>query len=374
MNKTKLTLIFIQILFLQLSLTGIISANEKTVLTGQEIKKLDKEGRVHLLKILNNGSMLFYSQRRDKQDRIIVTTPGGRVSKRYGVPVKQFDYISCSNDGSSIILYTQENLEFFYLHGRGMKCSSLFRYEKGKKGFALYGKEKSGIFFTDGGIYARGYYYDSDNQYLEDAVVKINPDKWGIAVFDVIVEINRLLEGSRAFYKTAKETGMLDVCGSFLICTPRDENGGVVMLFDREKELLHKLDEFIEFTGMAVFPEKSLLVYSIVTKKAHKFEGELVLFDLKTMKPIKRWEGKYFNPKFDEKGERIAAGVMIPLYENRSVTKVHILPVSEEINPDGGDDRQTLIPSKKPIDWRFMDNGKEIYFYTGEEIFKCKIE
>lgn len=367
-------LIFMVILFIIFSLPKTVMAAETQVLSWQEIKKLDKEGRVHLIKMLDDGRMIFFSQRGDYEDKILITTPTGRVSKRYKVPVKKFDYISCSDDGESIMLYTQENLEFFYLHGRGMKCTSFFRFEKGKKGFALYGKEKSGIFFADGNIFARGYYYDQNNQYLEDAIVSINPKKWGIAVFSVVVETNRLIEGARAFYKTARETGALDVCGNFLVCTPEDESGGVVMLFDMEKELLHKLDDFNDFTGMAVFPEKSLLVYSFAKVEDYKMGGELVLFDLKTMKPIKRWEGKYFNPRFDEKGEKIAAGVMVPLYGDRFVTKIHIIPVSGENPPDGKDDRKELVPSKKPIDWRFIDNGRGLYLYTGEEIYKWKIE
>ena len=374
MNRTISIKIFITILLLMLFYPGIAPAAETQVLSENEIQKLDKEGKVHLTKILEDGRMVFFSLRQNNDDRLLITTSGGRVSKRYKVPVKKFDYISCSDDGSSLMLYTQDNLEFFYLHGRGMKCSSLFRFEKGKKGFALYGKEKSGIFFADKGIYARGYYYDQNNQYLEDAIVRINPDKWGIAVFEIVVETNRLLEGARGFYRAAKETGALEICGKYLICTPRDENGGIIMLFDREKELLHKLDNFMEFTGMAVFPEKSLLLYSVANTEDYKMGGELVLFDLKTMKPIKRWEGKYFNPKFDEKGERIAAGMVIPLYGNRFVTQIHILPISAENQPQSKNGKVEFLPAKQPIDWRFVNNGRELYLYTGEEVYKWKIE
>ena len=375
MNKKYFLKLTIIIAALILICSKIAYCREKLLLSSEQIQKLDKKGRVHLLKILDSGEMIFLSQRYEDENRLLVSSRSGRIRKWFKLPTKEIDYIVCSEDGKNVALYSQDSLEFFYLHGRRMKSKSIFRYETGKKGFALYGKEKSRMFFSGDKIFARGYYYTKDNQYLEDAIVRINPDKWGIAVFSIVVETNRLLQGARAFYKKAENTGTLEVCGKYLVLTPGDKNGGVIMLYDMEEELLFKLDDFISFAGMAVYPEKSLLLYCKSVFNDYKTDGEMILYDLKNKKLVNRWDGRYFNPRFDEDGERIVAGLMNPLYGGKYITHVNIIPVSPSANEkEKKNDVIDLVPTCKPIDWRLVNRGKDLYLFNGEEVFKWKLK
>jgi len=352
----------------------------KKVLSRERIKKLDSKGRVQLIKILFDGKMVFLSEREGDNNYILLVSGSGRVSRRIKIPVSNINYLSCGDD-KNIAIYSQDGCRFFYVGGRRRKCKSIFQLEKGKTGFALFSKNESSLFFSGYNLFARGYYYGDDNQFLDEAVVSIHPGEVGIAVFRLIAETSRLLQGGRAFYKGAKKIGQICISGKYLVYTAGDENGGCIIIFDREEEVLHKIDNFSKFLGMSVHPHKPYLAYTVKKSTNPLDSGKLVLYNLEEKAKIGSWTGRYYNPRWDEAGDRIAVGFLTPLAAGRFITYIHIISLipqdeggNKDDNKKGNRQIREIIPNFTPKDWKIVRDGKELYFYTGEEIYRYRLK
>lgn len=343
---------------------------QELLLSKDQMQKLEKNSNVSLAKILDNGQMIMVSETTGGSARILLVASKGFLIRSVKTPITKIDYITCSDDGKKAIIYCNDEFEFFLVDIARGNCRSIFRKEPGKTGFALYGKKESWIDFSGNDIYALGYYYDNEDNYISENIVRILPDRRGLAVFEPVAEMARLMEGAKAFYPSAKKYGAFQVMGDYLLFTSGDENGGCFLAYNMKDETLTKISDFSSFNGLATYPRKSLLAYAIRKSKDPGNPGELIIYDLAEKKRIKSFSGRYFLPSFDPLGENLATALLVPIISGRYITRIQIFPIagSEDAKPT-----QEILPDFRPIDIKFVKNGKEIYIFTGENVYKCRL-
>jgi len=368
MNKPTSIIIIFFIVYL---LSHEIHAKDDLIISEKKMRKLDRKGRVYPVRILNSGWMVAVSEREHDTCRILLVSPHGRTRRWIKTPLEKIDYITCNDNGDKAIIYTQDNLEFVFVDLKRRKFKSIFSLEKGKTGFALYGEKKSWLSFNGDEIFARGYYYNSEELFVSDNIVKIIPDNVGIKVFEPVVEINQLTEGAKQFYPSATNITNLNTSGKYIFFTAGDKSGGVLLALDLKAFLIHRIGDFRSFYGNSYHPGKNLLAYTAKRTSDPMETGELVLYDMNTRKMLKTWKGRYYHPVFDNDGERIAVGLTVPIIEGKSITQIPVFSVSPQTEFRKEDE---LLPRYNPIDWIFVDKGRYLYLFTGEEVYRHKFK
>lgn len=370
MNNTKKKQIFSLLIIIFL---GVVSraafAEPRLVISREKLDRVDPKGRVYVAKILDNSRLLLVSERQHEGAHILVTSSHGMIMRRIKTPVEKIEYLAVDEKGDKAVFYSQQGQEFFLADLRRGKLRSIFRMEPGKKGFALFGKRESWLSMSEGRVFARGYYYDGEGNYINDNLVQILPDETGIAVFRQLAEIPQLMGGAQAFCNQAKLPGIFMATGKYILFTTGDKEGGVLLAYDTEEHLLHKIDSYRRFIGMSAAEEKPMILYIVQREEDPELPGELVLFDLASQKTVNKWHGRFFNPVICLETGKIAAGELIRIMEGRYLNRVTILST----DPEDKSEPQFIIPTFKLLDWKFVRDGRELYFFTGEEIYRDKV-
>ncbi|MCE1248340.1 MAG: hypothetical protein LWY06_16990 [Firmicutes bacterium] len=361
---------FLLIISFFVSGSFVFANGQELILPSDKIKKLDRKGTVFVSKILDNGRIAFVSEQEGEESSILISDMKGYLIRKFKLPVSKIDYIVISDDGKQAIIYTHKDYEFFYADLKRGKTKSIFKMEKGKTGFALFDKSGSWLDFQPNGIIARGFYYNGEGLFTSDNIVFINPEKTGIAVFQPVVETDRLMEGAKYFYPSAKEITKTEYTGGKLVYCAQDKHGGVILCYDTKTENLSKIDSFTSMLGMTVSDSGNLLTYIIRKQHGDNLPADMILYDLKEKAPKRVWNGRFYLPRLNSTGEYLAAGYLIPASENRFINRIRIYK-TDKMENDG--EESEILPTFKPVDWKFVRDSKDLFIFSGEDIYRFKL-
>lgn len=364
MIKNKLIVFFTLQIIVLFFFCGDSSASPRSLLNKERIDRLDTKGRVYLAKMLDDGRMIFCSESGEGRLSIIIANSRGSVQRRISIPASDVSYVSFSDDGNWGIASADKGYSFYHIDLRRRRVETLFQKEKGRNGFALMGGGLSWISYSQSGIFASGFFYNREGLFVSEDFIQIDPHKRGIEVFKPVEEISLIKDTTAKLCPQMEKITFRGITGSTLLYTAEGAGVGGIFMYNMEKNLIHRVDSFNTFLGLNLSADRPLMVYALRKTSNPDETGEMILYDLDKKTPVLNWEGRYFHPVLSKDADKIAVGFRSPIIEGRYINRIKIIDIM-----DDSDHSEDIIPSFPLLDWKFVNNDRNLYFYTGEEIF-----
>lgn len=367
MNRIAL----VAIMFLLLILRGVSFSNESPLISESQLLSLSPDGGISINRILDNGDLLcIIEPGKGKNVRVSIVNPvAKKIIKSLEIPEKSISYIASNPDGTMVMLFSQFSSAFFLADLREGKCRVIFKKEKGKPGYSLYGENRSRLNFVDGHVIAWAYYYSENSKFGGDYVVEIDPAKDGIEAFTRIIKTDELRNISKQYLPGAETLQNIQVNGDFIVFNAMIRNKGCIIAYDMKNRKHFKIDDFKNFSGSAIARQNPLLAYCVTRKESGREIGELSLFDLQAKKKTVMTTGKLFNPVFNPSGDTLAVGSAGAGGDKEIAMGMKIIRLG-----DKSEKSLSFGPKKIFVDWKFADNSKYILTFTGRDIYRYEVK
>ena len=350
MNKTVAVIIAV-VFFAWLA--GACPAQE-TVLTYEKMQTLEKDRKVYLGGILDNGGLLLFAQDPDSGGiRLLLVSSRGSVNRRIDLPFRKIEYGVPLENGRKVMIYTSDNFSFFLVDTRRKRWNKLEGRKGSQPGFALFGGHKSWLFPRDDVIFAWGYFYDRAGEYASEWLVKLNISAGGEGFVERLVEMTHLMDQARKITPGGGNPGVMKAGGNLFVFVIQNETGGVLFGYDQKKEELFQIEQFSDIHGMDLSSDGSRCAYVITPRGG----GRRVLFVYDTVRrlPALAYPGEFYNPVFDREASLLAVGSSVTALNRVVGTSIRIFPV----NPGSGEEK--TIQVVKPglmVDWKFTGRNR----------------
>lgn len=359
--------LIITVLF-ALLITGICPAGETTVLTGEKISRLEPELEVSLNRILDDGSLLFVCEGKGKNVKLLlVDSITGKELKSLFVPTKEITYIASDSNGNNVIIYSNGDKTFYLARPRVGDVVILFRRSKGKPGFALYTHRKSRISFVNGKAMAWGYFYDDKGNFENEWIVKVDPEKKGMAAFEKVMKMDKLRKMAKSYLSSATAMGNIEVNGDFLVFSPRKGEEGTIVVYNFKTGEHYPAAKFSSIAGLDLAEKKPLLAAVIKDNSTAGKDSSLLILNLEKKNRAGVVSGRLANPVFNPENDKIAVG-SAALDKNKKLSmQIMIVDVSRSDYPC-----KILRIGKGGyyVDWKFVDKDRALILFDGKNIYR----
>lgn len=363
----KITFCFIVIFIILLGTSGF--ASDELLFSEDSFRSLAPGYYVSLNRILNNGDIVCCAESdRGKPVRVILADPyTGRVKKQVEIPAKTFDYVASDDLGKYSILYSRYDGAFYLVNFTEGKSGTIFKQEKGKPAFALFGALRSGLSFTGEKALAWGYFTNEKGVFDGEFMVEINPDAQGISAFNRLFKYNKLRQLAELYYPQSKRISAIEFCPDyFVFCAMKNKDGAIIAYKFMDGEH-YRIDKFLNLTGLSLSQNGNLLAY--ITEKDK--QGTLYLYNLKNKDKIKLTEGKLLNPVFSPDETRLGVGRYEFIKGKGVQFELLIINLADKSYPVS----TISVDSDRLFqDWKFVKNNKELVLFTGRELYHTQLK
>jgi len=365
--------IIIPIILLSIILTCPVFADEALLITEGQLQALEPGREISINRILNDGNLLCVAGSGKGQNiKILLVNPASKkILNSVKIPIKSLNYIASNCDGSRVIAYSQFAGKFCVADVRNGKAWVLFKRERDKPGFALYGDKKSRITFINGLAMAWGYFYDYKAQFDDEYVTLVDPDKRGMKAFKKLFRTSRLRNVAKVYLHDAIAIGSIEVNKKFLTFVPGNKKEARLVGFDLKSKKHFLIDSLKVFSGSDIAESRPLFAYVIKKTRKPGGVGALYLYNLKNKKKTKLAKGRLFNPIFSPDGSKLAVGSSTISADKKLKSRIIIIDIGKKDYP-----QETLSFKKKIhfVDWKFINNNQALLLFTGRNIYRYKLK
>lgn len=303
---------------------------ESLLISREQMQSIDgKDRAVSLLRILDNGNLVLLSEATGgKKLRVLVVDPFTKKKlKSIEMPLARLRYAACDPAGEGTLIYGEED-DFWFINLKTGAYKLLFKVEKGKAGFSLFGAGRSRISSYGKKYVSWGYFLDSKGRITKNYVVLIDPAKKGIEIFEKLVSYDSLIKAGKHYLPDTRYLTNILINNNYITFAAlnKDKTGGVIA-YNTKDNIHFMLDTFKVFNDSTLAREGHLFAF-VSMKDVKDKKSELYLYNLKKKEKVILAKGKLMNPVFNQTGTSIIVNE-VSLNKNKLTQNLIFIPLNK---------------------------------------------